>query len=296
MEAAAKLSERYISDRFLPDKAIDLMDEAGALVQIGKWDGTGGAKSDRPMVGAEDVASIVSDWTGIPLSKLTADEAASMLDFEELLECISRCGVDKYRSIEEIPTGNKVTAMIQNILGDANEEQVIKLATHITAERFPVPESSPYGAEWLETWQKLQLSTLPGFPLWEKSVFDALSAHLEALRSIFNAYAAGQIGGSANMEMEEFHDWVIEADLISKQSQHVIPVRTRGMFSDGMVLPSGPFKTGAQLHRFLLDHGLDIKHYHAAGNQGRWFVQLSDTPHDVDHVLQKLKEAMFDLR
>ena len=85
LEAAAKLSERYISDRFLPDKAIDLMDEAGALVQIGKWDGTGGAKSDRPMVGAEDVASIVSDWTGIPLSKLTADEAASMLDFEELL-------------------------------------------------------------------------------------------------------------------------------------------------------------------------------------------------------------------
>lgn len=35
LEAAAKLSKRYISDRFLPDKAIDLMDEAAARVRLG---------------------------------------------------------------------------------------------------------------------------------------------------------------------------------------------------------------------------------------------------------------------
>jgi len=78
IEAAAKLAERYIPDRFLPDKAIDLMDEAGALVQIADFSGT----STSMTVGVDEVAEVVSSWTGIPLSKLTADEAASMLDFE----------------------------------------------------------------------------------------------------------------------------------------------------------------------------------------------------------------------
>merc|ERR1719183_1558908 len=64
------------------------------------------------------------------------------LDFDELVECVARCGVDKYRAVEQIKTGEKVSAMIANILGDLNEEQVITAATYITAERF-VPGSSP---------------------------------------------------------------------------------------------------------------------------------------------------------
>ena len=83
LDAAARLSERYLPDRFLPDKAIDLMDEAGALVSIAGFEGSGGRNDG--LVIAEDVAAVVSEWTGIPLSKLTADEAASMLDFEAIL-------------------------------------------------------------------------------------------------------------------------------------------------------------------------------------------------------------------
>ena len=64
------------------------------------------------------------------------------LDFDELLECIARCGADKYRAVEEIRMAEKVTAMISNILGDANEEQVITAATYITAERF-TPAAAP---------------------------------------------------------------------------------------------------------------------------------------------------------
>merc|ERR1719171_1939099 len=64
----------------------------------------------------------------------------------------------------------------------------------------------------------LQLSTLPGFPLWEKDVHDVLAANLESLNSIFKAYAASSIEGSAQeMDMEEFHDFVIEANLITDQ-------------------------------------------------------------------------------
>jgi len=103
LEAAAKLAERYLPDRFLPDKAIDLMDEAGAIVQIANFDpsvvpsagkksggglfGRGGDDDDDelPTVGEEEVAAVVSSWTGIPLAKLTADESAAMLDFEGAL-------------------------------------------------------------------------------------------------------------------------------------------------------------------------------------------------------------------
>merc|ERR1711871_443113 len=146
------------------------------------------------------------------------------LDFEELLECIARCGVDKYRAVEQIKTGEKVAAMIANILGDLNEEQVITAATYITAERFTPAAAPPKGVtpeshkDWLMTWEMLQLSTLPGFPLWEKDVHDVLAANLESLQSIFRAYAASSLEGSANdMDMEEFHDFVIESDLITDQ-------------------------------------------------------------------------------
>jgi len=114
--------------------------------------------------------------------------------------------------------------MIANILGDLNEEQVITAATYITAERFTPAAAPPKGVspeahrEWLMTWEMLQLSALPGFPLWEKDVHDVLAANLESLQSIFKAYAAASIGGDAStMDMEEFHDFVIEANLQTDQ-------------------------------------------------------------------------------
>jgi len=135
------------------------------------------------------------------------------LDFDELLECIARCGVDKYRAVEQITTGGKVAAMVANILGDLNEEQVITKATYIHAERF---KPSGSDAEWMTLWTKLNLSTLPGFPLWEKAVHDLLQDKREALGSIFRAYSASSLVGSAtDMDMDEFHDFVIEAQLVT---------------------------------------------------------------------------------
>jgi len=99
---------------------------------------------------------------------------------------------------------------------------VITAATYITAERFTPGGSPPKGVtadnhkEWLTTWELLQLSTLPGFPLWEKEVHDLLALHLADLASIFKAYAASSLEGSATeMDMEEFHDFVIEANLVT---------------------------------------------------------------------------------
>ena len=136
LDAAAKLSERYITDRFLPDKAIDVIDEAGArarlatqvpppevaelkdkLEQISRdkenavrdqnferaaalrdserelqseirrkqdeWERE--RQTRRPVIGEEQVAFIVSRWTGIPVTRLQEAETARLLRMEEEL-------------------------------------------------------------------------------------------------------------------------------------------------------------------------------------------------------------------
>ena len=78
LSAAVNLSVRFLPGRFLPDKAIDLMDEAAALVHM-----EGGSGNHR--VTAEDIAVVVSAWTGIPATRLTEDEGEKLLHMEETL-------------------------------------------------------------------------------------------------------------------------------------------------------------------------------------------------------------------
>ena len=75
LTAAVDLSARYINDRFLPDKAIDLADEAAAHMRV-----SGGG-----LVTAEDIAGIVSMWTGIPVANLSADETKRLCNMESIL-------------------------------------------------------------------------------------------------------------------------------------------------------------------------------------------------------------------
>ncbi|MDR3277576.1 MAG: ATP-dependent Clp protease ATP-binding subunit, partial [Oscillospiraceae bacterium] len=136
IDAAVTMSSRYINDRFLPDKAIDLIDEASSRVrmenlrlppslkeleerrealanekeaavksqdferaaalrdrekQLGEelelaresWESV--RSGDRDSVGAEDVAAVVSGWTGIPVTSITEDESARLLKMESVL-------------------------------------------------------------------------------------------------------------------------------------------------------------------------------------------------------------------
>src|SRR5436309_2461017 len=136
LEAAAELADRYISDRFLPDKAIDLIDEAASRMRIKsmtsppvyrdleediestrrqkeaaieaqefekaanlrdaerrltqrkreleeQWEA--GESGDRPAIGEEEIADIVSMWTGIPVFKLTEAETQKLMRMEEEL-------------------------------------------------------------------------------------------------------------------------------------------------------------------------------------------------------------------
>ncbi|KAF7840237.1 chaperone protein ClpC, chloroplastic [Senna tora] len=121
--AAAQLSHQYISDRFLPDKAIDLVDEAGSRVRLQhaqlpeearELDKEAGELRDRemdlkaqisalvekgkemskaeseagdegPVVTEVDIQHIVSSWTGIPVEKVSTDESDRLLKMEETL-------------------------------------------------------------------------------------------------------------------------------------------------------------------------------------------------------------------
>ena len=77
LEAAYALSRRYIHDRFLPDKAIDLLDEAAAGLRL--EEGRRGLT-----VGPDQVAQVVSLWR-IPVTGLSEDESAALRDLEEKL-------------------------------------------------------------------------------------------------------------------------------------------------------------------------------------------------------------------
>ncbi len=76
IEAAARLSERYLTDRFLPDKAIDLIDEAGSRLRV---DGSG--TDVRPA----EIAALVSQWTGIPAERMLEEERSRLSSMEDAL-------------------------------------------------------------------------------------------------------------------------------------------------------------------------------------------------------------------
>jgi ATP-dependent Clp protease ATP-binding subunit ClpC len=87
LAAAAQLSERYINDRFLPDKALDLLDEAGAMVQLEQRDNAAESSDNSeqmtmPVVTEQTILSIISEWSGIPLGQLETQERERLQNLE----------------------------------------------------------------------------------------------------------------------------------------------------------------------------------------------------------------------
>lgn len=87
---AVELSVRYVTDRLLPDKAIDIIDDACASVSVAELTMVQGADGASEVkvgtVDEETVASVVSRMTGIPVSRLTKEEADRLLKMEESLK------------------------------------------------------------------------------------------------------------------------------------------------------------------------------------------------------------------
>ena len=79
IEACVRMSDRYITDRCLPDKAIDAMDEAGSMVRLKSAHGT------RPVT-AEDVATVISKMTGIPSGRIAENESSKLMKMGQKLK------------------------------------------------------------------------------------------------------------------------------------------------------------------------------------------------------------------
>lgn len=84
LEAAIALSVRYMPDRRLPDKALDLLDEActRVIIQTSSPDEFSGV----PAVAVENIAAVLSDWTGIPVHDLSTDEKKRLAGLEKALQ------------------------------------------------------------------------------------------------------------------------------------------------------------------------------------------------------------------
>ncbi|MBK0870645.1 MULTISPECIES: ATP-dependent Clp protease ATP-binding subunit [unclassified Saccharopolyspora] len=85
LTTAASLADRYISDRYLPDKAIDLIDEAGARTRINRVIAGEDDAETEAQVGDEQIAEVLANWTGIPVFKLTEEETTRLLSMEDEL-------------------------------------------------------------------------------------------------------------------------------------------------------------------------------------------------------------------
>ena len=143
---------------------------------------------------------------------------AALLEFSEMEECIARCAVDKYRGVKAMNAGQAVDGFCKNILGEATEEEVITAVTYKTAPRY---DASGDSSEFGQCWAKCKFNDLHGFPLWEKEVYDALNGSFDSLKETFLAYCAGlndvDAEAAQTMDMDEFHDFVIEAELATKE-------------------------------------------------------------------------------
>ncbi len=82
VEAAVRLTDRYITDKSLPDKAIDAFDEAGAMVRLSM----ARSSETEKTVDQEDIASVVSKMTGIPVNRVAESEGNRIIKMRQHLK------------------------------------------------------------------------------------------------------------------------------------------------------------------------------------------------------------------
>ena len=81
IKAAVDLSSRYIVDRYLPDKAVDIIDESASRIRMKNLK----LKNNKPTVNSEIVTEVIGLWTGIPISKIVKSEGDKLLNLESIL-------------------------------------------------------------------------------------------------------------------------------------------------------------------------------------------------------------------
>ncbi len=94
IEQAALLSARYIHDRYLPDKAIEILEQVAVKVKK--------TRGEKSLIKGEDVAEVISEMTGIPLTKVTEKESEKLLNLEDR---IHERMVDQEEAVKAVASG-----------------------------------------------------------------------------------------------------------------------------------------------------------------------------------------------
>ena len=96
IHSAVTLSRRYLTDRYLPDKAIDLIDEAASRLRLQLLEGTAGASR---CVDRQAVAAVIAQATGIRVEQMEREEAEQCLD---LCQQLHRTMVGQEDAVEKV--------------------------------------------------------------------------------------------------------------------------------------------------------------------------------------------------
>lgn len=85
LSSAVELSARYVTDRHMPDKAIDLIDEAASMVRLAMWREDDANPFEKITIHENDIAKVVAQWTGIPVERMDVYRKEEILALEERL-------------------------------------------------------------------------------------------------------------------------------------------------------------------------------------------------------------------
>ena len=296
LEAAAKLSTRYVTERFLPDKAIDLVDEAASRVRMYKSESAVSSKdlmtelrqirkdlkeaqaagdgdniqalirrqealeaqlhgmqtawnrSEAPVVNEEDIAEVISMWTGIPLTQIETEESERLLNMEEELsrsiigqeEAITsvskairraRAGLkNPYRPIGSFmflgPTGVGKTELTKSLARQmfGSEEALIQIDMSEFMERHSMSRLVGAPPGYVGYDEAGQLTEAIRRKPYSIVVFDEVEkAHPEALNLLLQIMEEGHLTDAKGLKVD-FRNAIIimttniGADLIRRQS------------------------------------------------------------------------------
>jgi hypothetical protein len=128
------------------------------------------------------------------------------IDFDEFVTCLGLMGHIKYEEIEEMTLADRLCAIVDNWLGVRDEQAVVNDHCVPPPPRYDFRSlSKPLKgqdesehARLVQTYAKMDLSHVFGFPLWEQAAFGVLQRAFPELVSIFNEYAKSGTSGSTS--------------------------------------------------------------------------------------------------
>ena len=159
-------------------------------------------------------------------------DSRQTIDYDEWLVCLGLCGQIKYEEVEVMTLKDRVEGILNNYIkgegpGWGDEHDVITKAVVEPVLRFDTKYAQPTGGQpkdefevALDTWNKMDLGMIHGFPVWEGEVFELLKSNFGEIQAIFANYARGGDGevqdkGAMTMQQTELTEFCVDCSIES---------------------------------------------------------------------------------